>query len=57
LAAVLRPGGHPEVGTSESLYEQARTQRLGGYLRLSRDAINAAGWLKRYAEAAAGEAQ
>jgi hypothetical protein len=28
---------------------------LSGYLRLSRDAINAASWLKRYVEAVAGE--
>jgi CRISPR-associated protein Cmr5 len=57
LAAVLKASGHPGIGDGASLDESARTQQLSGYLRLSRDAINAASWLKRYAEAAVGEEQ
>ncbi|MGO9115063.1 MAG: type III-B CRISPR module-associated protein Cmr5 [Thermoguttaceae bacterium] len=52
LAAVLKASGHPEITSAQALDDQARTQPLSGYLRFSRDAINAAGWLKRYAEAA-----
>lgn len=52
LAAVLKEGGHPEAASADALLEQTRDQPLSGYLRLSRDAINAAGWLKRYVEAA-----
>lgn len=52
LAAVLQDSGHPEIASAQTLHERARTQPLSGYLRLSRDAINAASWLKRYVEAA-----
>ena len=52
LAAVLKASGHPEASSAEALQKQTHDQPLSGYLRLSRDAINAAGWLKRYAEAA-----
>lgn len=55
LAAVLQDSGHPEVTNAESLCKCTRTSDLNGYLRLSRDAIAAASWLKRYVEAAAGE--
>jgi CRISPR-associated protein Cmr5 len=55
LAEVLRDSGHPEITSAQSLHERARTQPLSGYLRLSRDAINAASWLKRYVEAAGEE--
>ena len=55
LAAVLRDSGHPEIASAQTLHERARTQPLSGYLRLSRDAINAASWLKRYVEAAGEE--
>jgi CRISPR-associated protein Cmr5 len=55
LAAVLRECGHPEITSAQTLHERARTQPLSGYLRLSRDAINAASWLKRYVEAAGEE--
>ena len=55
LAAVLQASGHPEVTNAESLCKCTRTSDLNGYLRLSRDAIAAASWLKRYVEAAAGE--
>jgi CRISPR-associated protein Cmr5 len=55
LAAVLKAVGHTQVTDAKSLDQQARTQPLSGYLRLSRDAINAASWLKRYVEAAGEE--
>lgn len=55
LAAVLKAGGHTQVTDAKSLDHHARTQPLSGYLRLSRDAINAASWLKRYVEAAGEE--
>ena len=52
LAAVLKAAGHLEVTDQKKLDEQARTKPMAVYLRLSRDAINAASWLKRYVEAA-----
>lgn len=54
LEEVLKAVGHTEITNREPLEYHARTQQLSGYLRLSRDAINAASWLKRYVEAAAG---
>lgn len=53
LAAVLKAAGHAQISDAKSLDQHARTQPLSGYLRLSRDAINAASWLKRYVEAVA----
>jgi CRISPR-associated protein Cmr5 len=53
LAAVLEKGGHGSITSAEVLDRQAREQSLSGYLRLSRDTIAAAVWLKRYVEAAA----
>ena len=55
LAAVLKASGHSQVSSADALHEQTRKQPVGGYLRLSRDTINAASWLKRYVEARAGE--
>ncbi len=52
LTEVLRAADHSEMTGQDSLDQHARTQQLTGYLRLSRDAINAASWLKRYVEAA-----
>jgi CRISPR-associated protein Cmr5 len=52
LAAVLNGSGHPDISSAQTLHERTRTLQLSGYLRLSRDAISAAGWLKRYVEAA-----
>ena len=51
LAAVLMSTGHTEIQRSVELANQSRSVSLIGYLRLSRDAITAAGWLKRYVEA------
>jgi len=53
LATVMTAVGHQQVGTVDQLANKVRTEPLTGYLRLSRDAISAAGWLKRYAEAVA----
>ncbi len=52
LAAVLKASGHPEATSADALQTRTQKEALGGYLRLSRDVINAAAWLKRYAEAA-----
>lgn len=52
LAAVLRAAGHTELSDHQVLDQHARTATLSVYLRLSRDAIHAASWLKRYVEAA-----
>lgn len=55
LAAVLRAAGHAALTDHAKLDHKARTEPLSVYLRLSRDAINAASWLKRYVEAAGEE--
>ena len=55
LAAALNGSGHPEITSTQTLHQQTQTLQLNGYLRLSRDAINAAAWLKRYVEAAGEE--
>lgn len=51
LAAVLRASGHFEGSSASALQQQTHDQPLGGYIRLSRDALSAASWLKRYVEA------
>jgi len=56
LANVLQAVGHSEITCAETLDEQVRKTPLSKYLRLSRDAIDAASWLKRYTEAAGEEA-
>jgi CRISPR-associated protein Cmr5 len=56
LAEVLRAGGHTGITSGLALDKQTREQALSGYLRLSRDAIDAAVWLKRYVEAVAPDA-
>lgn len=52
LTVVLKAAGHAQITDQDPLDRHVREQSLGGYLRLSRDAINAASWLKRYVEAA-----
>jgi CRISPR-associated protein Cmr5 len=52
LSEVLKAANHPEITAARPLETHTREEELGGYLRLSRDAINAASWLKRYVEAA-----
>jgi len=51
LAAVLRAAGYDEIKDAGKLDDCARKQPLTEYLRLSRDALTAASWLKRYTEA------
>jgi len=51
LAAVLHAGGHTEVTSADSLADHSRDDAVTTYLRLSRDALDATVWLKRYAEA------
>lgn len=52
LAAVLNKAGHREAASLDALQRAIREQPVSAYMRLSRNALNAAGWLKRYAEAA-----
>lgn len=54
LAAVLQAAGHPELTTADQLEAAARTAEVPGYMRLSRNALMAAGWLKRYVDGVAG---
>ena len=55
LAAVLAASERREASSTTVFQQQTRESSLGEYLRLSRNAIDAASWLKRYVEAA-GEA-
>jgi CRISPR-associated protein Cmr5 len=55
LASVLSGAGHPEIKSADELATCSRTNQLNFYMRLSRDALTAAGWIKRYVEALAGE--
>jgi CRISPR-associated protein Cmr5 len=55
LTRVMQAAGHHEITTAQPLGHQVRTQELSGFLRLSRNAIKAASWLKRYVEAAGGD--
>jgi CRISPR-associated protein Cmr5 len=55
LAAVLTAIGHSEAKTPDSLECATREQSVAAYVRLSRNALQAAGWLKRYVEAAGEE--
>jgi CRISPR-associated protein Cmr5 len=51
LAGVLKAAGHKGVDGAKELAEQTRSLPVTGYVRLSRDALAAAVWLKRYVEA------
>jgi CRISPR-associated protein Cmr5 len=53
LAAVLVASGHSEASSIEELDRAAREHSVTSYVRLSRHALQAAGWLKRYVEATA----
>ncbi len=48
LAAVLHSVGR--IGGSDDLDHEARTATASTYVQISRDALKAASWLKRYAE-------
>ncbi len=50
LAAVLTAVDH-QATNIEALASQTRSLPVSGYVRLSRDALDAAVWLKRYVEA------
>lgn len=51
LAAVLAAVGHKTEAKAEGLEKAARSLPVNDYVRMSRHALLAAGWLKRYAEA------
>jgi CRISPR-associated protein Cmr5 len=51
LADVLKVAGHLNAATAEDLSGQTRSLPVLAYVRLSRDALDAAVWLKRYVEA------
>jgi CRISPR-associated protein Cmr5 len=51
LAAVLKAAGYSEAASLDALTEAVRNCSVQAYVRLSRSALQAAGWLKRYAEA------
>lgn len=51
LAAVLKGTNQTGISTAEELAEKSREEQLSAYLRLSRNTLLAAGWLKRYVEA------
>ncbi len=55
LAAVLRGAQQSGIGSVEDFAEKSRTTDLSAYLRLSRNTLLAASWLKRYVEALADE--
>lgn len=50
LAAVLHAIGHGQASSAQGLNNLARNEMLDGYMRLSRDTLQAASWLKRYVE-------
>jgi CRISPR-associated protein Cmr5 len=52
LAAVLSAIGHVGAASPDGLAGAAREDPVPSYVRLSRNALQAAGWLKRYVEAA-----
>lgn len=55
LAAVLHAADHPEAASAGQLEQATREHSVSAYVRLSRNALQAAGWLKRYVEASSEE--
>lgn len=55
IAAVLAAVGHSDAGTPDKLGAATRESPVPAYIRLSRNALQAAGWLKRYVEAISPE--
>ena len=51
LAVVLTAAGHSDVADLSAMAERTRSLPMTAYVRLSRDALDAAVWLKRYVEA------
>jgi len=55
LTAVLAAAGHADAATPQQLEAAIHGSSVAAYVRLSRNALQAAGWLKRYVEAAEAE--
>lgn len=55
LAAVLSATGHTDAASMDNLETATRENSVLAYVRLSRSALQAANWLKRYVEAMEGE--
>ncbi len=51
LAEVLKSAQFIGINNKDDLAKKSRHENLSGYLRLSHNALLAAGWLKRYVEA------
>ena len=51
LTAVLKSIGYSESASADSFARATREHLIPAYVRLSRNALEAAGWLKRYVEA------
>jgi CRISPR-associated protein Cmr5 len=51
LAVVLNTLGHSEAASPDHLERATREHTILAYVRLSRDTLQAATWLKRYVEA------
>lgn len=51
LSVVLNAIGHSEATSADSLVRATREHSVQAYVRLSRNTLQAAGWLKRYVEA------
>ncbi|GIW78268.1 MAG: hypothetical protein KatS3mg105_0075 [Gemmatales bacterium] len=51
LVVVLQAAGYRDLRNQGVLASRSREAELATYLRLNRDALLAAGWLKRYVEA------
>jgi CRISPR-associated protein Cmr5 len=51
LAAVNHSDAHSDAATADALEAATREAAVPDYIRLSRNALHAAGWLKRYVEA------
>jgi CRISPR-associated protein Cmr5 len=52
LAQVLTAGGHQNIPNPDALAALTRGDSTAMYMRLTRDVLDAAVWLKRYVEAA-----
>lgn len=55
LATVLSKIGHPEAASASEFERATRENLVRAYVRLSRNALQAASWLKRYVEATVPE--
>ncbi len=56
LTEVLKAAGHPQLTDLVKTVSQSEMD-VTTYIRLSRHALQAAGWIKRYVEAAQGESK